>query len=401
MKVGLYATRFPKTTETWAVNKFLGLLDAGVDVVVFSQNGKGDWERFPSLGAEHRARVVVNPPPLRGLLRAFTTSPREFARYAVHNWRAREQHQLGFRRAMTYRLLFFGQRLDILHLELDTAAPSTGDVKHYLKSLLLASGRSTLQYTARLDDRPEGVGSVFRNIDAYHVETAYTETNLRHLGLDQSIPIYMIPSSIDAQNRFTRQERREREPGDEFRVLTIGRLEVEKGLEFAVTAIAAARDAGVDVRYRIVGDGQHRPAVAMAVHRHGLGGRVEFCGSRPPDEIIEHYRWADVLLHASTDEGVPNVPLEAQATGLPVVISAAAGNPDTVADGITGFVVPVRSAPDLADALVRLATDTALAARMGDAARARMVEWGNQKRWIESYVELYRALDARRETHSS
>jgi colanic acid/amylovoran biosynthesis glycosyltransferase len=390
MKIGLYTVRFPKTTETWAVNKFAGLIETGADVHVFSANGGGDWDRFPRLGPRERTRVHTAAPTVRTLCRVAATQPRAFVRYLCHNWRWRQLNGLGFSAGVLRRLAFVGHRLDVLHLELDTMAPGVADMKEYLGSKLVLSCRSTLQRTGRPETWPSGLHQLFDFADAYHVETTYTERNLRELGLPLSVPIVVIPSNIDSIQTFVPQARLARTETQPLHILSASRLEPEKGLEFAIEAIALLSQRGIDLRYRIVGDGRHRNAIELAIQQFGIADRVELFGSRPPDEMIDHYQWAHVLLHASTDEGVPNVPLEAQAMGLPVVITDSAGNPDAVESGVTGFVVATHDVEAMAGQLQFLAEQPDEADRMGRAARARMLNRPSTAEWVERYVAFYR-----------
>ncbi|HUF99502.1 MAG TPA: glycosyltransferase, partial [Ilumatobacter sp.] len=341
-RVGVYALGFPKTSQTWAVNKVVGLIDAGMDVQVFCR-WEGQWDRFQVFRdrPELRERVHFLPAEpgrpwsarsaARVTMRFATTirrHPRSFVRFVVHNWKWRHRNVLGFWSGLYDRLPFVGQSIDILHLELDTMAPRVADIKEFLGCQLVLSGRSTLQYTGKPDEWPGGYDSLFKMADLYHVECDYTRKNLRHLGLDNSVPIALIPSAVAATELFAPDgDRPLREPDEIFRILSVGRLAVEKGHEFALDAVARLHRAGLPVTYTIVGQGAYEEAIRFAAHQLGLveAGVVRFAGTVARESVADFYREADVLLHASTDEGVSNVLIEAQAMELAVVASAAAG----------------------------------------------------------------------------
>jgi glycosyltransferase involved in cell wall biosynthesis len=78
----------------------------------------------------------------------------------------------------------------------------------------------------------------------------------------------------------------------------------------------------------------------------------------------------------SRSEGLPRVALEAAARGRAIIGGDRAGIPDVVEDGVNGFLVDPDDAAGLADALVRLLSDRALAERLGAAARKTGEEWG-------------------------
>lgn len=409
-RVGLCTFRFPKSAETWAVTKFVGLVDAGLDAHVFCLWEGGHWDRFGVFAGrpDLRERVHFMPDPYgrrwtagtvlcvaRRFAEVARRHPADLLRFVVHNWRWRHRTTLGFWRGLHRRLPFVGQRIDVLHLELDTLAPEFADMKVYLGCRLVLSGRSTLQFTGRPEEWPGGYASLFDLADAYHVETTYTRDNLHHLGLDPAVPIWIIRSSVDARGLFRPDPARQlRSADDPLRVLTVSRLAIAKGIEFALAAVATVQAMGIPVRYTIVGEGDYHVALRAAARQLGLvdAGIVEFLGGVAREDMVERYREADVVLHASTDEGLPNVPLEAQAMELPVVATAAAGTPDAVEDGVTAILVPPRDSDALADALVLLAVDPALRRRMGEAGRRRILEGFDLGSWIPQYVDRYREL---------
>lgn len=156
-------------------------------------------------------------------------------------------------------------------------------------------------------------------------------------------------------------------------LLAVGRLVEKKGFDVLVAALAL-----VDrpFRLRLVGDGPERPAVEAAVARLGLGDRVALLGRRTHDELPALYAAADVVVvpsvvDANRDrDGLPNVVLEAMASGRPVVASDVAAVGTAVRPGLTGLLVPPRRPDALAAALVRLLDDPEERGRLGAAARA-------------------------------
>jgi glycosyltransferase involved in cell wall biosynthesis len=70
-------------------------------------------------------------------------------------------------------------------------------------------------------------------------------------------------------------------------------------------------------------------------------------------------------------DACPTVAIEAMATARPVIASRMGGLPDLVEDGVTGFLLPARDVPALAEAMGRLASDSALRDRMGAAGRRK------------------------------
>ena len=145
----------------------------------------------------------------------------------------------------------------------------------------------------------------------------------------------------------------------------------------------------------LVSGGPYRSKLTRLAADLGVAEQVVFTGSVPWAQLPAHYAAADVFAMpcrtrgAGLDvEGLGIVYLEASATGLPVVAGDSGGAPEAVRDGETGYVVSGRDVAALADRLVTLLTDRALAARLGAAGRAWVEErW----RW-ETQAERMREL---------
>ena len=136
-----------------------------------------------------------------------------------------------------------------------------------------------------------------------------------------------------------------REPG---LVLHVGRLVEKKGTKVLIQAMAAIADATLV----IIGDGPLR--ASLGEQARALGNRVRFLGALGSDEVANWMRRASVLAAPSVTaadgdaEGLPNVIVEAAASGLPVVGTHHSGIPEAVEDGVSGFLVPENDASALA-----------------------------------------------------
>ncbi len=164
-----------------------------------------------------------------------------------------------------------------------------------------------------------------------------------------------------------------------LRILAAGRLVEKKGFPVLLDAIGLLAARGRVVACRVVGDGPLHDALEARAAELGIAGLVTFDGERSHQAIADAYRESDVFVQCSVvvaggdRDGVPNVVLEAMASGLPVVASAVAGIPEAVVDGTTGFLVPASDPVAVADRLAALADDPALALRLGEAGRARVL----------------------------
>jgi colanic acid/amylovoran biosynthesis glycosyltransferase len=174
-----------------------------------------------------------------------------------------------------------------------------------------------------------------------------------------------------------------------FRVVMTGTLIWRKGHEWALSAIRLLRDRGVQVQFDIIGDGPDRQRVLYTLHDLGLENCVRLHGPLDSKAVLSRLQQADAFLLSSLSEGLSNAVLEAMACGLPVVTTDCGGMREAVADGVEGFVVPVRNAEAMASALQVLAGDRRLRVRMGHAGRARIVREFGLTHQVEQWLELF------------
>ena len=161
------------------------------------------------------------------------------------------------------------------------------------------------------------------------------------------------------------------------RLLVLGRLVPRKGVADAIAALAQVPAAellvvGGPAPDGLAADPEARRLLALAAG-HGVADRVQLVGRLPHAELPELMRSCDLLLAPPWYEPFGITPLEAMATGLPVVATAVGGLRDTVLDGVTGRLVPPRRPELLARALNELLADPARRQAMGHAGRERVL----------------------------
>jgi colanic acid/amylovoran biosynthesis glycosyltransferase len=157
-----------------------------------------------------------------------------------------------------------------------------------------------------------------------------------------------------------------------LRILTVGRLEREKGHGILLEALAALVSHGLDVELRVVGDGSQRRRLTERVAELEIDSRVAFVGKAGQDRIQEHYADADLFCLPSLGEGVPVVLMEAMAMGVPVIATRVGGVPELVEHGVSGLLAPPADPVALAEAIATLAEDPEARERMGTAGRRRV-----------------------------
>jgi len=143
----------------------------------------------------------------------------------------------------------------------------------------------------------------------------------------------------------------------------------QKRQDVLLHAFRRVVDAGRDARLLLAGDGEDRAMLERMAREIGVAARVCFLGVVPRARLAWLMNESDVMVLPSAWEGLPVSIIESMAFGKPVVASDVGGNPELVADGVSGRVVPPGDPGALAEALLELAGDPGLRARMGAAAR--------------------------------
>ncbi|MEU6890302.1 glycosyltransferase [Streptomyces sp. NPDC046557] len=184
----------------------------------------------------------------------------------------------------------------------------------------------------------------------------------------------VVPCGVDAEQFSPEGPVAERGPY-RYRLLHLGRLVPRKGAAVAITALTGLPDAELVVAggpppERVDADPEVRRLRDLA-RAAGVADRVRFTGGVPSTEVPALLRSADVVLCPADYEPFGIVPLEAMACGKPVVASEVGGQLDTVADRVTGRLVPPGDAPALTAAVAELLADPALREAYGAAGRRR------------------------------
>jgi len=163
---------------------------------------------------------------------------------------------------------------------------------------------------------------------------------LGELGVDKS-KVLALRNGVDL-SRFQPQDREQcrRELIVEGTVLvSVGNLIELKGQDLTIRALAELPN----VTLLLVGDGPKEAEYRQLVESLGLQNRVRFTGPVPQAELSKYYSAADIMVLASSREGMANVLLESLACGTPVVATAVSGTPEVIASEEAGVLVHERT----------------------------------------------------------
>ena len=214
--------------------------------------------------------------------------------------------------------------------------------------------------------KPEKLVTIYNGVDVERFNISLSpseERTLRHeIGVTESTPI----------------------------VSCVARLYPVKGHKYLVDAISTVVDRMPAVHFLFIGDGPLRDSLEVQINEAGLSEVVHLLGAR--SDVPKLLAISELHVLASLWEGLPNALLEAMAARLPVVSTDVGGCSEVVVNGKTGILVPPSNAASLANAILTLLEDNALAKQLGNAGQLRVREHFSWSQNLEGYVKLYSGL---------
>jgi len=419
MRVAMFVSGFPVTSETFVINQIVGLLKDGHEVDIFALSAR-PRERVHELVRQHnllddvtylrdtfvsRQSATPHAPSKQdadrrtsGIVKKYADKVSQLIRVFVSNveiWRPKNFARListlreskgAWSRLAVLRMLSKDLSIggyDVVHCQF-------GDLGAELVPLMrsgVLSGHLTVSFRGHDLTQTERFNAEFyadlvATGSQFMPVSNYLRDRLIKFGFPERL-IRVVRSGIDCA-RFERSERHE-DTDAPLRILIIARLVEMKGVTYALDAFRQSlslRAAGPDgrrVELDIVGDGPLRESLQQQSQSLGIADFVNWYGALDHEEVISRVRAADLMWAPSVtaangeQEGIPNVVKEAMAMGLPVVATQHSGIPELVEDGHSGFLVAERDYIALAEKTQLLLDDEHLRQEMGDAGR-RFVE---------------------------
>jgi glycosyltransferase involved in cell wall biosynthesis len=203
-------------------------------------------------------------------------------------------------------------------------------------------------------------------------------------GLDVSQFRFRLPAKADC---------------DEPIILSVARLIEKKGLGDLIAAADMLRRRGRAFHVEIIGSGPQREALQAQAKQLGIAERVRLAGSQAHDAVCLAYQRASVFVLpcvVASDgdrDGIPNVLLEAMASGVPVVSTPISGIPELIEPGLDGLLVPPNNPAALAEAIDKLLGSQELRAGLARAARAKIESSFSLDASAECLLSLFGALE--------
>jgi len=387
VKTAAVVYEFPCVSETFVLSQITGLAELGCDMRIFADNadvaarGAGLPEVFPI------DRVSYFGLPFKNL-RESVGRRKSKAGAAVSA--PRRQILPNVRLKLESRAFSKHSRFDVIHAHFGP----NGVRSSRLREMGVISGALITSFYGYDVGRRWALGGydrLFASGERFLALSEHMREALINLGCpSERIIVHRLGVDLD---RFRTTRRTVN--GSTFEVISVARLIPKKGIGIAIKAIATLAEAGVPVRYTVVGAGPLREDLKRLALDLGIEDLVNFVGPKSPDVVAALLSNADVLAAPSVTaadgdaEGTPVAILEAGASGLPVVATRHAGIPEVVTDGETGFLVAEEGVTELADRLLALWESPQARKSMGEAGRQIVAERHEIKKLNQQLLRIY------------
>lgn len=177
---------------------------------------------------------------------------------------------------------------------------------------------------------------------------------------------------------------------EKLHIISVGRFFWKKGYEYALDALGILKQKGILFTYTLIAEGETPAGITYQMHQAGLTGCVTIVNGASHADVLQQIEKHDVLLLPSVEEGIANVVLEAMALGTPVITTCAGGMKETIDDGFSGFVVPVRDARAIAEVLEQFSSlEKERRFVIARNAKTKVQEQHNKQQFVELFRKFY------------
>jgi colanic acid/amylovoran biosynthesis glycosyltransferase len=391
MKIAFITESFPELSETFILGKVAELKKRGHEVTVFTQfkrrpDAHPDLLEYVDMNKVIRLPVWdrVRPKDFGRALKA--AGPRPGAITRAWKGMSREGALFGSRAlALVKSLPFSRDRFDLIHAHYAYMGFRYMEVSRLIRAPMVVSllGHDITYAGVKYKEDYKGI---FQGVAGFLASSAY----LAGLAVEMGFPEDRITVHYpEVDTGFFGLADRSSSSDSTTRIISVCRLDWTKGLVYALEAVRILVDQGIDLSYRIVGDGKARDEVELAIGDLGLSVHVTLTGAMDRRGCRDEMAQADLFLMSSVTESFGLAAAEAQATGLPVVATNVGGLPEAVNDGQTGFLVASRNPEALAERMKYLIERPEERLDMGRRAREWAVEKFDREMLTGRLIKFY------------
>ncbi len=401
-KVGFILKGYPRLSETFIAQEIHLLEERGLELEIYSMRAPREEARHPVHG-KIRASVTYLPETVQlkhlgAVLAAVVRFPASFAGAFVHAAArsAARRKKSPLKRLwqaawlIRHRGLASGHSVEHLHSHF---AHTPTELAFYLARITGLTYSISAHAKDIYTSTPEELRERVQSARFLMTCTKFNAERLAEIvGPAHAPKVHEVYHGVNlASFAPVRAERRDFPPR---RLLTVARLVEKKGSNDVLRAIAMLKANGLLLPYDIYGAGELRAKVQAWIAELGLSGQGTLHGSVTQPGVLEAYRRGGVFVLGSFETAsgdrdvIPKSMAEAMSMELPVVATKVSGIPELVEHDRTGLLCEPRSPEALAAAIQRLYAEPGLAARLGEAARAKVARVFDAHRCIDRCEEL-------------
>lgn len=396
-RVGYVVSTWPRLSQTFVLNEILALERCGLSVRIFSTkapraepvNAKVAQVRAPVAYLNFRGHLGAI---LLGNLRIARDLPGDYLRTMIRALRyGRPSVLKRFFQAGYLADLVRRETVTHLHAHFTTAPTQVAMFTHELVSVPYSFTAHARDIYA--DTHAGLLRAEMECAQAVVTVSAYNREYLHRIKPDVSGKVRCIDYGLDLSEINFRWPRASDPPPPI--ILAVARLVEKKGLGDLILAVDIVRKHGYRFRVQIIGDGELRHALRRRVAECGLQDCVTLLGAQPHEKVRLAYERAAIfalpcVVAADGDrDGLPNVLLEAMASGVPVVSTPVVGIPELIESECNGLLTPPSDPPSLAKTLERLLTNAQLRDQLARAARCKIEERFSVDSSAKKLLELF------------
>ena len=172
---------------------------------------------------------------------------------------------------------------------------------------------------------------------------------------------------------------------DGLRIVTVGRLNLQKSFDVSIDAMKFIKDAGIRARWYVLGEGDQREFLESRIDMLGLKEDFILLGNRA--NPYPYVKQCDLYVHASKFEGKSIAIQEARILGKPIVVTDCSGNREQINDGMDGRICDFDSNA-IAETVIEMLKDKDKATQMGIAAANRILEEEKNSADLQKLINL-------------
>jgi colanic acid/amylovoran biosynthesis glycosyltransferase len=227
---------------------------------------------------------------------------------------------------------------------------------------------------------------LWEQAEKIHAVSQWIYDQAIQLGLERKKKYVIIHDCVDL-NRINFNDSDIHSP---LRILSVGRLEPVKDHEFALKIIRELLDHNIKLQYSIIGEGSLHYFLLSSIKKLGLEECVQLRGRQGHEITLQLMTSADIYIHTSKSEGLGVSLLEAQAAGLLTIAQAAGGTEESIEDNLSGWIIGERDPSAMAKRIMEIIQlPSSERIRVKTYARKRIEEKFNIQQYLSLWKEFY------------